>query len=772
MLGVMAPTVATEPVPAHVQIGTQGVTFRLGDERLSIQLDGADVVHVKAVPDARTDEPTLVMDPARQPRVVADVDVHEDDNAFVLASDRLVVVWHKRTGKLSVGKVGQRALLTLDLAALAQGRVDLAHAAGQSLYGIGGYTIHQSVDDGLLRSGKRVAEAGEQGHAGAPFVWSTAGYGVLVDSNGAAFDLGAKRIQVSGLSKLAVDVYLMVGDPPRLFAELARLSGHAPMFPKWSLGFINSQWGIDEKELLDIVATYRRKHIPIDGFILDFDWKAWGKDNYGEFRWNPEKFPDGPSGRLQAMLGRDGIHLGGIMKPRIHVDTVEGRYATIHKLWLPGERVSLDYFSHKPVKEIDFDKPEARQWFGANAIKYGFDKGIVGWWNDEADTTLGNTQFLNMERALYTAQRAASDTRVWSINRNFWLGAQRYAYGLWSGDIDTGFAAMARQRTRMLSAIGVGEMWWGMDGGGFDGHPSDENYARWIEFGAFTPIFRVHGTFGEKRQPWVYGPVAEKAAAHAIRLRYKLLPYVYSYAHHASVAGVGLVRPLTFDWPHDPNVRNDVDAWMFGRWLLVSPVVKQGAVTKDIYLPAGTWTRWSTGKVYRGGQTITIPVDSRTWSDIPLFIRAGAIIPTQPVLDYTGERPIHVVAVDVFPSTHETGFTYYDDDGDTYAYTHGAYFSQRLSVRRMDDGSVRFVSAARAGMYRPALKFYLLKVHGIAATNVSCNGDALPQSGKLQALEQASGSGWARGHDRYGDTTYVRLPAGIACSLVLATANN
>ena len=177
------------------------------------------------------------------------------------------------------------------------------------------------------------------------------------------------------------------------------------------------------------------------------------------------------------------------MKPRIHVDTEEGRYATAHDLWIPGEKASPDYFSHKPVKDLDFDKPATRAWFFNPTLQHSFETGIVGWWNDEADEAGGDTQFLNMERALYDGQRAHSDTRVFSLNRNFWLGAQRYAYGLWSGDIQTGFATMARQRSRMLSAIDVGEMWWSMDGGGFHGHPSDENYARWIEFGAFTPDF-------------------------------------------------------------------------------------------------------------------------------------------------------------------------------------------------------------------------------------------------------------------------------------------
>ncbi len=460
-----------------------------------------------------------------------------------------------------------------------------------------------------------------------------------------------------------------------------------------------------------------------------------------------------------ADMDKLGVHMTGIMKPRVHVDTVEGRYATAHDLWLPGEKASPDYFSHKPVKDLDFDKPATRAWFFNDALKHSFDTGIVGWWNDEADTTSSDTQFLNMQRSIYVGQRAHSDLRVWSINRNFWLGAQRYAYGLWSGDIDTGFKSMAAQRPRMLSAIDVGEMSWGMDGGGFNGHPSDENYARWIEFGAFTPIFRVHGTFGEKRQPWVYGPVAEKAASAAIRLRYRLIPYIYSYEYQRRVGGVGLVRPLIFDWPHDENVRNDIDSWMFGDYLLVSPVVQQGQTEKHIYLPAGGWTDWFSGKVYQGGQIVRLAIDDKGWGDIPLFIRDGAIIPTQPVMDYVGEKPVTELAVEVFPSSRRSTFDVYDDDGTTYAYEHGDTFLQTLAVQRQGE-AVTFETNAGSGAFKPALRFYLLKIHGDPASSVSVDGKPMAARASVEMLQQADTEGWARGHDRFGAVTWVRIAAG------------
>ncbi|WP_223250797.1 TIM-barrel domain-containing protein [Rhodanobacter denitrificans] len=753
---------ATAPMASTVRADTQGVAFRLGAEQVSIHLDGAGVVHVQALPNGATDTHTLVLDPDAKPAATGNARVHDDGTTLTIASDRLTATWHKSANTLELQDAQHHPLLTLDLAALAQGHLLLSHAPGDALYGIGGYNATQDASAGLLRSGRQVATAGEQGHAGAPFVWSTAGYGVLLDSDGATFTLRPGTIDASD-TRQEMDVYILLGTPARLFGAVAELSGRTPLFPKWAMGFTNSQWGIDEKEFRDIVATYRAKHIPLDAFTFDFDWKDWGKD-WGEFSWNPVKFPDGPSGKLKADMAALGVHMTGIMKPRVHVDTVEGRYATAHDLWLPGEKTSPDYFSHKPVKDIDFDKPAARAWWFNPQLAHSFDTGIVGWWNDEADTTKSNTQFLNMQRATYDGQRAHSNLRVWSINRNFWLGSQRYAYGLWSGDIPTGFASMAGQRARMLSAVNVGAMQWGMDGGGFkNGTPTPENYARWIEFGAFTPIFRVHGELGQKRQPWVYGPLAEKAATDAIRLRQALIPYIYSYEHVRRATGVGLVRPLLFDWPHDPNVRNDVDSWLFGDWLLVSPVVVQGQAAKDVYLPAGRWIDWFSGKAYEGGRSVHLAIDSKGWGDIPLFIRDGAIIPTQPPMDYVGERPLTELGVDVFPAAQRSTFDYYDDDGATYGYEHGAYFLQSLSVQRRGD-AVQIELGAASGSFKPALRFYLLKIHGDAATGVS---GKLPAFDSLDTLQRGGGEGWARGHDRYGEVTWVRVAAARAAQITL-----
>ena len=741
---------------------SKGVSIPINGGSLRLILVRSNVLRVHYLPGGRRTAPALLMS-SKAPRTAAGpVSMHDAGRRLELQSDSMRVVFDLGTDTLRVFRPHSSApiLVQTRLGTLADRTLALRFAPTDApLYGIHGFDAFQVAQTGMMRTGRQLATAGEQGDAGAPLVWSTAGFAVLVDSQKTLFNLAPGRIQVLRETRPDLDYYLILGAPRRIFAAVDDLTGHAPLFPKWSFGFINSQWGIDEGELLRIVRRYRALHIPLDAFSLDFDWKAWGQNDYGEFRWNRRKFPDGPSGMLDRELTALGVRLIGIMKPRIHVDTVEGQYATAHHLWMPGEKVSLDYFSHKPVKTLDFDSAATRKWFFNPVLRQSFKTGIVGWWNDEADETGDDTQFFNMERALYDGQRRYFKQRVWSLNRNFWLGAQRYAYGLWSGDIQSGFASMAAQRQRMLSAIDVGEMWWGMDGGGFHLHPSSENYARWIEFDAFSPICRVHGSELQRRQPWIYGQTAARAATRALDLRYRLMPYIYSYAWRDHVAGVGLVRPLFFAWPRDPHLRNDDQAWLFGQWLLVSPVVHRHQRVKHLYLPPGTWTNFFTGKVYRGGANVELNTDAKSWTDIPLFVRQGAIVPMQPLMQYVGQHPVKKLTVEVYPAKRATHFDYYDDDGETYAYEHGQYFLQRIGTQRR--GTIVHVSiGAVRGSYQPALRRYLFVLHRVKASAVRVDGAALQPAVNRSALNRCSTACWMRGQEQGMAVTFISLPAG------------
>ncbi len=756
-----------------VRVLPKGVDVALAGGSLHLILVRSNVLRVHFLPGGHASPPALVMSPRAPRAAAAPVTVREHGSELVLNSRIMRIAFDRATDTLRVFRAGKPGVVLgqENLADLAERRLTLYFAPmSAALYGLHGFNAFQPARAGLLRTGRQLATAGFQGDAGAPLLWSTAGFAVLVDSQKTLFDLTPGTIQVLRQTRPDLDYYLILGAPKRIFSTVDELTGHAPMFPKWSFGFINSQWGIDEKELLHIVRRYRALRIPINAFALDFDWKAWGRNNYGEFRWNTRKFPDGPSGKLGRELTALGIHLIGIMKPRIHTHTVEGQYATTHHLWMPGERASIDYFSHKPVKTLDFDDPATRTWFFNPALRHSFETGIVGWWNDEDDETGHDTQFFNMERALYDGQRKYFKQRVWSLNRNFWLGAQRYAYGLWSGDIRSGFASMAAQRQRMLSAIDVGEMWWGMDGGGFHGHPSGENYARWLEFDAFAPICRVHGSHLQRRQPWIYGQTAARAATAALDLRYRLMPYIYSEAWHEHVTGIGLVRPLTFAWPHDRRVRNDYSAWMFGKWLLVSPVVHRHQRVKLLYLPPGTWTNFFTGRVYRGGRTYTLALDYKTWTDIPLFIRQGAIIPTGPLMQYIGQHPVTEVTVHVYPAAHPTHFDYYDDDGETYAYERGSYFLQRIGADAKG-GEVTLSTGAPKGTYKPALRRFLFVVARVQARGLTLDGRMLRPEANLAALSGCTTVCWAHGHNPGGALTYVTVPAGRAYRVSIQEAD-
>jgi alpha-glucosidase len=567
---------------------------------------------------------------------------------------------------------------------------------------------------------------------------------------------------------------VIVGPPLETLAGLAAVTGRPPMPPKWTLGLLNSQWGSTEQEWREITQNYEEKGIPISGYILDYDWKAWGEDDYGEWRWNstsgdgntsPNKFPNGTSGRFAADMLAHGIHLAGILKPRLILTRSDGQptkaaaYATEHNFWYPDEVRGMDNFSRRPAANVDFGNADARKWFWEH-LEPAFRSGMVAWWNDEADqngsSLFNNFQFMNMGRMLYEGQRSISNERVWSINRNYYLGAARYGYAEWSGDITTGFQSMAYQRRRMIASMNLGESQWSMDIGGFIGHPTSENYARWMEFGALVPIFRLHGSLNEKRQPWVYGPVAEAAAKKAVRLRYDLMPYLYSNARTAHETGIGVVRPLFWVFPDDDRCSGQTNAWMFGDALLASPIAERNLPLHKFYLPSGTWFDYFSGKLVEGGRDISVTADSNTWQDIPLYVRAGSILATQPADKGNELSPATPFVLDVFPSSTRTAsFLVYDDDGHTYDYEKGGYFRQEITARR--SGRETDIEAGSAtGAYRPQFPSYLLRVHQ-ASASITIDGKALTKFASESAFQSSSEPGWFSTTDRFGAVTEVRL---------------
>ena len=768
---------AQSTVAARISELPNGVKLSLGSSRLDVQILENQVVRVHVEPDGKSTPRTLVMDPHPRLRQPSAVTRSERNGVYTLSTPALAVriAETKPYSITFLDAAGQPLLRSLDpLGEARNSGVTMIHTANDTLYGIHGLG-REDKDIGLTRNEGGLVAAGVQGDSGAPFVFSVR-YGFLVDSDGGEFTTTPESFTFARDSRPDVEYFVLAGPPLKTTAALSRLAGPPPLPPKWTLGFLNSQWGSTQSEVEQIVSTYRQKQIPLDGFILDFDWKAWGEDNYGEWRWNStsgagnvgsDKFPDGASGAFAARMSAEGVKLGGILKPRILTSvagnpdrpTEAASYATAHNFWYPNQVLIPDYYSHRMGRDLDFNNPTARAWYWQHLLP-AFHAGMVAWWNDEADvsgkTIFNNFQFLNMGRMLYNGQRADSDLRVWSINRAFYLGASRYGYAGWSGDIKTGFASMAFQRSRMLASLDTGEFHWSMDSGGYAGTPSPENYARWVEFAAFVPIMRVHGDLQQKRQPWVFGSIAEAAASNAINLRYRLLPYIYSYERCNSEGEVGLVRPLFWQFPSDPQAATQEGEWMFGDALLVAPIVAEGATSQSVYLPAGEWFDYASGRRYPGAQTPTIPADTKTWKDIPLFVREGSIVATQPIEQYVDQNPVAEITLDIFPSSTTASFLTYDDDGQTYKYEKQNDLRQKVTSVRSGN-EVKVTIGASTGSYASPLRTYLLRIHS-AARQVSVDGKTLPKG----ALALGAGVNWAQDSDRFGTVVLLRVRAGTS----------
>ena len=750
----------------------QSIRFVQGKDVVEVEAVSENVIRVHIEPDGVVTARTLVIDPAFVPAKTSSASASRDGRS-ITSSMFSASFSGDPVSALEIKNAGGVTLLRIpDLLANSRvGRIALEHDKSETLYGMRGLTL-EDTGAGLERTGGAVIAAGVQGDGGAPFFF-TKRYGVLVDSDGGAFEPLDKTIQFRNSSRTDVEFFIILGKPLEVMSGLARLAGKPPMPPKWTLGFLNSQWGSTEAELREVAETYAQKDIPISGFILDFDWKAWGEDNYGEWRWNStsgpgnafaNKFPNGASGKFASDLLRQQIHLVGILKPRILVNREDGKpteasaYATAHNFWLPQEHRENDYATNRLAGNIDFSNPDARKWYWDHLVP-AFQAGITGWWNDEADG-FNNLQFMNMGRALYEGQRQISQERVWSINRSYYLGASRYGYAEWSGDISAGFPSMAYQRRRMLATLDLGVQHWGMDTGGFVGNPTPENYARWMEFAAFVPIDRVHGGIGAKRQPWVFGPVAEAAAKHAIRLRYDMMPYIYSNERAATETGIGIVRPLFWEFPEDAASSNETRAWMFGDALLVSPIVESDATSHTFYLPPGTWFDYNTGKRLSGGRELQVTADSKTWMDIPIYIRDGSILATQVSGKDNNLDSGSPITLDIFPSsTRKAEFTVYDDDGHTYAYEHAEYFRQQIVAEQLK-AKIMISLETPTGSYQSSIPGYLLRVHTRAA-HIASNGIALKKFNSEASFLASKDAGWTRTYDRFGPVMLIRVENGV-----------
>jgi len=488
----------------------------------------------------------------------------------------------------------------------------------------------------------------------------------------------------------AVDYYFIYGpEPVKVIAEYREFTGAAPLLPRWAYGF----WQCRERyssqqQILDTAAEYRNRKIPVDVFVQD--WQYWGKYGWNAMRFDETAYPN-PAEMMSALHKQD-LHLVISVWAKFGAETEVDRQMVASHLVLtsavstrePGETKERENWA-------DLFNPKAEELYWSDINRNLFRSGLDGWWLDasepEGDPLKGDTTFLGPGKtvrnafplyetsAVYNGQRATDEKkRVVILSRSAYLGQQRNSSISWSGDISANWETFRRQIPAGLSFGMSGFPYWTTDVGGFfrpmDQYKSEEYHellARWFEFGAFCPIFRVHG-YRSETELWKFGPEMETILTKYDQLRYRFMPYIYSAAWGVTERGEILMRAMPYVYPADKSLRDTSDQFLFGDSLLVNPVTQQGATARDVVLPdEDDWVDFWTGDSFRGGQTIKAeaPLDK-----MPILVRAGSIIPMGPIVQSASEveDPIEIRVY----GGKDADFDLYEDSGDGYAYEKGA----------------------------------------------------------------------------------------------------
>ena len=523
----------------------------------------------------------------------------------------------------------------------------------------------------------------------------------------------------------AIDYYFFYGpELNRVISEYRALTGEAPLFPRWAYGY----WQCRERyhsqqEILDTAAEFRKRKIPVDALVQD--WQYWGKYGWNAMKFDEDYYPH-PKEMLDQLHAND-LHMMISIWSKFGEDTDVYKRMKAQSFLIPGEPWT------------DFFNPAAQAAFWSELKKGIFGDGMDGWWMDASEpefdvlkdkqTFLGDGNSvrdaypLYVTKAIYEGQRATTDRkRVVILTRSAFAGQQRNAAASWSGDISANWITLQRQIPAGLSFSMSGMPYWTTDIGGFfrpdDQYTSDayhELLIRWFEYGTFCPIFRVHG-YKSNAELWNYGPQVEHVLAQYDELRYRLLPYIYSAAWGVTKNGETLMRALPLEFSSDPRAREVKDQFMFGPAFLINPVTTGGATQRTLYLPAGTsWVDFWTGKTVNGGQMITeeAPLDR-----IPMYAKSGSIIAFGPAAESASAKP-DPVELRIY-SGADGDFALYEDEGDNYDYERGA---NSVIPMHWDDKAQNLTIGDRRGNFPGMLEHRTFRVvrvtdaHGVGVSS-------------------------------------------------------
>jgi alpha-glucosidase/alpha-D-xyloside xylohydrolase len=498
-----------------------------------------------------------------------------------------------------------------------------------------------------------------------PFLIGTDGWALFVQEPWVQFDLrgGKGRFLPQNKSTQEPIVFFLIAfsEPTEVMPEFVRLTGKPVMPPKWSLGYIQSHRTLGgPDDALQIARTFREKKLPCDALIYlgtGYCTNGWNT-GHGSLEFNPNAF-NHPAEQIRALNDLN-------FKVVFHINHA------------PRNMFGLSMAE-------DSDSPlHIKNYWARHREDYAL--GVDGWWPDDGDE-LPIEARLARHRCYYEGPLLErTNARPWSLHRNGYAGVARYGGWIWSGDTMSRWATLAAHVPVGLNFSLSVSPFWGTDTGGFVATKelTGELYARWFQFSAFNPLFRSHGRTWHLRLPWgwntgEYGPIEtpgrpdeselhnpeiEPICRQYIELRYQLLPYNYTLMREACDTGLPLMRALWLHYPNDPEAVKLGDEYLWGRDILVAPVVEKGAKSRRVYLPAGDWYDWWTHEKLTGRRWIERPVDLRT---MPLYVRAGAVISLDPVRQFTAEKVNQPTTIAVYPGADGT-FVLYDDDGSTLDY--------------------------------------------------------------------------------------------------------
>ncbi len=613
-------------------------------------------------------------------------------------------------------------------------------------------------------------------------------YGLFFDNTyRSSFDMGREfPDQYSfGAEGGELNYYLINGpDPRQVLERYTALTGRMPLPARWQIAYHQSRYSYYPESMVRFIArNFRERHIPCDALFLDIHYM----DGYRIFTWDKTRFPNPPA--MLADLRRQGFRVVTIIDPGVKVDPNYWVYqqglAGNDFVKMPDGKPFIGPVWPGDAMFPDFTASRVRQWWGT-LYKGLIADGVAGFWNDMNEPSVFNTPSktmpldavfhdhgLNSPQAkvhnvygmqMSRATRAGMlkyrpNERPLVITRDTYAGGQRYA-AVWTGDNSSTWEHLRLSLPELMNMGISGLSLVGADIGGFAQSPSPELYTRWLEAGVFYPYCRTHTEYGSRNQePWSYGNRREQINRRSIELRYRLMPYWYNVFHESAATGLPVMRALLLDYPDDPRAIETDDEFLIGDDLLVAPVLKDGEITRRVYLPKGDWYDFWSRRRYAGPLNITVkaPLDT-----IPLFARGGAVIPTQQVLQYTDQAPIDPLRLEVFPSNRSER-DYYEDDGLTYNYRQGAYLKQTFSVNA-GGARISVQTSARQGSYSPPARALEFSIHGQACAprNVEAGGEALTQVDSAQKLKDARTGWW---FDEDAGTVLIKVrdnAAGVA----------